>query len=237
MEAMWTRFTPLMLILRQKLFDDKVIGDVRRTFCDFGLDMNMAALPSDSRLKDPALGAGSLLDMGIYSLTWGLLTLSPAAGPEAEKPKVHAVQSLQDGIDIATSIVIQYPSSGRQGILTSSVEVKSSKTFCRIEGTGGYIIVEGTAASAPDSFTIFPKLGISSSGAVEAVAGTNVKEQTFKFHKKGRGFFYEADAVALDIAAGRVENDIMPLAETLRVMAMMDDIRKQGDATFPQDVM
>ena len=36
---MWTRFTPLVLTLQKKLFEEKVIGDVRRTFYDFGLDM------------------------------------------------------------------------------------------------------------------------------------------------------------------------------------------------------
>jgi predicted dehydrogenase len=68
MEAMWTRFTPLVLTLQKKLFEEKVIGDVRRTFCDFGLDMDIAPLGVDSRLKSPGLGAGSLLDIGISDL-------------------------------------------------------------------------------------------------------------------------------------------------------------------------
>jgi hypothetical protein len=44
----------------------------------------------------------------------------------------------------------------------------------------------------------------------------------------GKGLFYEADAVACDIAAGRVENAIMPWDETLRVLALMDGIRARG---------
>ena len=51
----------------------------------------------------------------------------------------------------------------------------------------------------------------------------------------GRGFFWEADAVAADVVAGRKENAVMPLAETVRVMKVMDSIRKQGGAKFPQD--
>jgi len=51
MEAMWTRFTPLILTLQKKLFEERVIGDVRRTFCDFGLDMDIAPPGVDSRLK------------------------------------------------------------------------------------------------------------------------------------------------------------------------------------------
>lgn len=57
------------------LHEEKIIGDVQRLFCDFGLDMNMSALPASSRLKDPALGAGALLDIGIYTLMYGTLAL------------------------------------------------------------------------------------------------------------------------------------------------------------------
>jgi hypothetical protein len=43
---------------------------------------------------------------------------------------------------------------------------------------------------------------------------------------------WEADAVALDIAAGD-ENNVMPFAEAIKAMEVMDIIRKQGGARFP----
>ena len=157
MEAMWLRFIPLVAELRKKLFEERAIGDVRRVFCDFGLDMNVAALGPESRLKNPKLGAGSLLDIGIYSLTWGLLALDPNIGDQAQNPAVMAVQTLSDSIDLASSFVLQYPSTGAQGILTSTTEYKSARDFCRIEGTEGSITVEGQAASVPDTFIIHKK--------------------------------------------------------------------------------
>jgi predicted dehydrogenase len=237
MEAMWTRFNPVALTLQKKLYKEKVIGDVRRTFCDFGLEMNIAALDSDSRLKDAKLGAGSLLDIGIYSLTWGLLTLSSSFGEQAETPQIAAVQSLSDKIDIASSILLHYSSTGRQGILTSTTEIKTDAVFCRIEGTNGYITVEGLATSVPSSFTIYPNHGGSATGDVheKSNGGGPKGVEVCKFEHDGAGFFWEADAVAMDIAAGRKENAIMPHAETLRVMEMMDEIRRQGGARFPQD--
>ena len=51
----------------------------------------------------------------------------------------------------------------------------------------------------------------------------------------GRGSFWEADAVALDIATGRKENTVMPFAETIKVMKIIDIIRKQGGAGFARD--
>ncbi|KAM0502290.1 hypothetical protein ACHAP8_003828 [Fusarium lateritium] len=126
---------------------------------------------------------------------------------------------LVQGVDISTSIILLYP-DGKQGIITSNSKVKTPNVFCRIEGTRGYIVVDGPAA-APESFTVF----------IEGDA----EGKKYDFEKPGRGFYWEADAVALDIAAGKVESDIMPWSETVRVMEIMDEIRRQGGSKFPQD--
>ena len=232
MEAMWTRFRPLVIELRKQLFEDKVIGDVRRTFCDFGLAMDLDALGPDSRLKNPALGAGSLLDIGIYSLTWGLLTLEEKIGEDAEKMEIAGLQTIRDDDDTTASVVLKYPSTGRQGILTSTLDLQSGAKFCRIEGSKGYIEVSGLAASAPSAFTIH-RTSTQSSGVKTSGQG----DETFIFEEPGFGFYHEADAVALDIAAGRLENAVMPHAETLRVLGILDEVRKQGGARFPQDMV
>lgn len=215
MEAMWTRFFPLARKLQEVLHEDKVIGEVKRVFCDFGLKQDIASLPADSRLKDPALGAGTLLDVGIYSLTWGLL----AVGPQAGDPKIIASQELVNGVDAATSMILSYP-QGQQAILTSTSLHKTPSAFCRIEGADGAVVVEGGAASIPGFFTVYPDEG---------------EPKRYDFEKPGRGFYYEADAVAVDIAAGRRENEIMPWAETIRVLGILDEVRRQGGAKFPQE--
>jgi predicted dehydrogenase len=229
MEAMWTRFHPLVQDLRKALFTDKLIGDVRRTFCDFGQDHKLASLGPESRLKNLSLGAGSLLTIGIYSLTWGLLTLDEHIGLEASDTKILADQSLVDGVDVATAIVLRYPATGRQGILTSTSEFKGDYNFCRIEGTEGYVLLGGPYASSPTEFSVWRNRG---TGNGIRQAGPVLEK---KYEDVGFGLYREADAVALDIAAARRENEIMPHAETLRVMRMMDEIRRQGGAMFPQD--
>ena len=62
-------------------------------------------------------------------------------------------------------------------------------------------------------------------------------EEVFRFEETtgGKGFYYEADAIALDICSGKKESGVMPLDETLRVMQIMDEVRAQGGAKFPQD--
>jgi predicted dehydrogenase len=232
MEAMWTRFFPLVHTLQRLVHEEKAIGDVHRMFCDLGLDMDIASLGPESRLRNRALGAGTLLDICIYSLTWGLLMLDPKQGKEAEKPRMVAVQTLskEDEIDVATSILLLYPSTGRQGILTSTSMAKTPSTFCRIEGTEGYITVEGVSASAPSAFTLYPK---AREGTSTLESGPSTKR--YQVEHEGFGMFWEADSVALDITAGKTENAIMPWRETLQVMEMMDEVRRQGGARFPQD--
>lgn len=51
----------------------------------------------------------------------------------------------------------------------------------------------------------------------------------------GTGFFWEADAVALDVAAGRTENAVMPVGESARMMRLMDDVRAKCGLRYPQD--
>ena len=226
MEAMWTRHFPLVRSLQKVLYQDKAIGKIHRAFCDFAMDQKIAEKGPESRLKNPALGAGSLLDIGIYSLTWTIIGLEPPLGMGSqplssalEKPKVVASQTLSDGIDVSSALILQYQ-DGRQGLATSNTSVKSSEDFCRIEGSEGTVVVHGPAASVPSSFTVKKLDG---------------EEKTYEFERTGRGFYWEADAVAKDIAAGRKGSGVMPWSETLRVMEIMDEVRKQGGARFPQD--
>lgn len=221
MEAMWTRFYPLMQRLQQLLHKEQKLGKIYRTFCDFGLDIDIESLPDGSRYKDPALGAGSLLDIGIYALTWGLFTLTDKVGDAAEEPEVSSTQTIAHNVDVASSVLLHYKSTGRQAICSSTTNYPFRNDWARIEGSKGHVVLTGGAPSSPEQFTFYPKDG--------------GKEELFTFDKPGRGFFWEADAVARDIKAGSQENATMPWAETVRVMKIMDGVRRKGGAKFPGD--
>lgn len=221
MEGMWTRFFPLTKALQKFIHDEQKLGTIYRTFCDFSLDIDIPSLPETSRYKDISLGAGSLLDIGIYSLTWGLVTLSGKVGDAAEEPEVTSAQAIAHGVDVASSFILHYPSTGRQAILSSTTNFPAKKNWACIEGSKGHIIINGSTPSNPSSFIFYPKDG--------------GKEERFDFEKPGQGFFWEADAVAHDIQAGKKQNETMPWAETLRVMRIMDGIRRRGGARFPVD--
>lgn len=224
MEAMWIRHFPLVKTIQKLIYEDKAIGRVHRVFCDFSMDQGLESKGPDSRLKNLSLGASTLLDIGIYPLTWTIIGLEQPLGGDhkeaVEKPKLLATSALSDGVDVATSIMLQY-SDGRQAIATchSGTGTKTPSNFCRIQGSEGTIVVDGTAAP-PDSF-VLQKPG--------------QDDKKFEFERPGRGFYWEADAVALDIAADRKESETMPWAETARVMELLDEARRQGGVVFPQD--
>lgn len=203
---------------------------------DFGNHMPLATLPASSRLKDPALGAGALLDIGIYTLTYGSLIMGDfQVGKAHPEPKrVISSLSIVNGIDESNVVVLEYSAASsrtKTAILSSTFNYRSGEDFARIEGSSGSITIFGIAGSVPGGFRILE-------GAQPPFGQVDTrKERTFKIERPTGtlGFFWEADAVALDIANGRTENDIMPLDETLRLMKLMDGIRKEGGLVYPQD--
>lgn len=226
-EAMWLRHRPMIVALRKLLFEDKVVGEVFCMSSDFALLLDIPRLPETSRYKHPKLGAGTLLDIGIYPLTWAFLALDPHTPQDSERPKVLANQTHLHGVEVTSSILIQYPSTGRQGVLTSTtMSSKLSDLVCRIQGTKGHIDVTGDAPSHPLFFTVYVR---------KADEETLEEGKKYDYPQVGQGFYYEADNTALDIAAGRTESAIMPWKETLRVMEILDEIRRQGGTKYPQD--
>src|SRR3954447_11942839 len=71
MEAMWTRFQPVVVALRE-LVDDGAIGEVRAVQADLGVRRDFD--PTD-RMFDPALGGGAMLDLGVYVVSFAQMLL------------------------------------------------------------------------------------------------------------------------------------------------------------------
>lgn len=72
MEAMWIRFFPIVLEIQRLLHKERVLGKLIRAQSDFGVHFDK---DPKHRLLNPDLGGGALLDLGIYPLTWQMLTL------------------------------------------------------------------------------------------------------------------------------------------------------------------
>lgn len=222
MEAVWTRFFPAIKELRHKVYDEKVIGEIHRLFADLSYNVDVESLPITSRVRDKKLAAGSLLDIGIYPLTYSRILLDDKVGNDHTKfvHKSFLTIDQEDKVDHLCSIMVKYE-NGKHAILTSSELVDGPKAYVRLEGTNGWVEMYSDNPARAKHFKIFNK------------EGTLIHE--FRDESGYNGFIYEANAVADDINEGKLQNSVMPHAETLLVMGVMDEIRNQNGLIYEQD--
>ena len=112
MEAMWTRFLPSMVRVRE-ILDSGVLGEVRTVHADLGIRMH----PDPAgRLFAPELGGGALLDLGIYPVSFASFVLgSPQSVTAVATPTAT-------GVDAQTSVILRY-GSGAHAALNTTLEV------------------------------------------------------------------------------------------------------------------
>ncbi|KAJ5118708.1 D-xylose 1-dehydrogenase (NADP(+)) [Penicillium atrosanguineum] len=160
------------------------------------------------------LGAGALLDIGIYPLTCAAMILDrqmQATPPKrTEEPEVVSSMSFSNGVDELTSVILNYRALDAQAICTGSYRFRSASEFCHIEGSDGSVSIGGVAGSKPQFFMIRKK---------------GEHEERRESHTKGWGFWYEQDAIGEDLLAKRKESSIIPLQEIMRIMVLLDKIR------------
>ncbi|AEO71691.1 1f1fb2c2-ecb1-4829-bc36-381a1224ffb0 [Thermothielavioides terrestris] len=239
MEAVWTRYFPLSIQVRN-LIASGAIGKVYRTIADLSIGRDAADgkvdFPDSHRMVNPDLAGGALLDLGIYALTWVFQTLYHVQ-PEAEKeaPKVvAAINKYHTGADETTSIILQFPKHNSHGIALTSLRVatdvdghNSGGAAIRIQGSGGEIQVMGPAY-CPLQYRVIKKDG---GGKVEVVDCPIPKDAGRDGW--GQGMFWEADECARCLRDGRKESATLPWSESVVIMEVMDEALRQGGVEYP----
>jgi predicted dehydrogenase len=223
MEAVWTRFFPLVREVRDILRSRK-LGAIKRVFADFSFSHDLdSAFPPSHRMVNPDLAGGALLDLGIYSLTWVFMALYEDEDPSV----VSKVDKYKTGVDQQSSILLDF--GGAHGIATTSVLVASTpdkehngQHDVRIQGTLGDLTVN--VADKPSVYTLTPTSG--------GKAGFEYETKTFTQPGGGKGMFWEADECARCIRDGTLESEGMGWGETEAVMRVMDGVRRQGGVEY-----
>ncbi len=206
MEAMWSRFFPLMGRVRE-LIQNGAIGDVRMVQADFGFrtDVN-----PKGRLFDLALGGGGLLDVGVYPLSLASMLLG------APTQVTSVAQLGETGVDEQAAFALMYE-GGRIASLTTGIRTNMPHEAI-VMGTEGMIKLH-----AP--WWKLAKITVTIGGKDE------VLDEPFD----GQGMNYEAAHVGACLAAGKTESDIMPLSESLQLMQTMDTLRAQWGLRYPME--
>lgn len=238
MEAMWTRFLPAIVKVREILAAG-VIGEVRMMSADFGF---RAEFDPQSRLFAPELGGGALLDVGIYPLSLASMALGL---PQAVKSLAHLGET---GVDEQTAMILSH-GEGRLSVLSAALRTESPLE-ATIMGTKGRIKIHSPMFH-PERLTLYVKRppAVDPAAVPEPIKRiaralglarlgkrfTEPWSETISLPMQGNGYNYEAAEVMRCLRAGKLESDVMPLDETLILMRIMDQIRSQWGLRYPSE--
>ena len=207
MEAMWTRFQPAVVAMRE-LIADGAIGEVRSVQADLGVTREYD--PAD-RLFDLALGGGALLDLGVYVVSFAQMLLGT---PE----RVVAAGSLfPSGADAEAALLLDY-ADGRTATLTTSLR-NALPGQARVFGTAGWIDVL-PRFHHPETIVLHR---------------AGAEPETITRPPLGAGYSHELIEVTEGVREGRQESTVMPLADTLAVQRLLNDAAEQLGVRHAED--
>ncbi len=207
MEAMWTRFIPAMVKVRE-LIAAGAIGEPRMLTADFGF---RTEFDPHGRMFDPELGGGALLDVGVYPISLASMLFGT---PQSSAAKAHLGET---GVDEQVALIFQY-GDGQLAQVSGASRTQTPQEAL-IMGTDGMIHI-APEWWHPTGFTLI-KPGRA--------------PERFEIPYEGNGYQYEAMEVAWALRAGELESPVMPLDESLEIMRMMDTARAQIGLTYPDD--
>lgn len=221
MEAMWMRFVPLARALQAlRSESDGPIGALRDVTANLGFS---APFDPRSRLFDKQQGGGALLDLGVYPISFIHMLMGAP----------HSVSSTarigRTGVDEHVSAEFVF-ADGRSATMETSI-VSGLAGDATITGSAGTIQVQGPLY-CPTSLVYkttpagsLVKNRRLTTRWVDAARRWSGLDPTQRFPVIGTGFAHEAAEVIRCLRANKLESDIMPLDESLRVLETMDAIR------------
>lgn len=234
MEAMWTRFLPLVTVVRDRIRAGD-LGEVRSFHGSF---FGATAVGSSSHF-DPERGGGALLHRGVYPLSLAVDLLGPVTRSQAE------VRVGDTGVDEECALILHH-ASGALSTVNASLRVDGDSS-ATVRGTDGTTHIhppiyrpsratytrtsprqEGRApaggrVAARKEGALLQALN-QRVGWLAELRGTRGDRVAFA----GNGYHYQAEAVRESVLSGQLENPVMPLSDSLAVMAIIDQALAGG---------
>ncbi|MDR6969277.1 putative dehydrogenase [Flavobacterium arsenatis] len=208
MDALWTKCLPHYRRMME-IVESGDLGEIRAVLANFGFRVNPG---HSSRLLDPALGGGSLMDIGIYNV---FIALDVLGKPDDISARISATA---DGIDEQCAVTFQY-SNGAMASLYSSLSAELS-TEVEICGTAGRIKLT-TPFHGPASTIEYYADGIKTIIDID--------------NEGGYGYQHEIRHVNECLRAGLIQSKIVTHVDSLLLMDTLDAIRRLVGIAYPCD--
>lgn len=205
-EAIWTRYLPFRKTVKD-LVGSGVIGRPMMLTAHLGYPV-----AHKERIMKPELGGGALLDLGVYALNFALMNF----GDDILSISSDCVKS-DTGVDLQESITLKY-NDGRMALLMATACCANDRQGI-INGDKGYIIIDN----------------INNSLRADLYSADHSLIETYHAPEQITGFEYQVQACIDAIRAGKIETSYMPHSESIRVMKIMDSLRKEWGVVFPND--
>lgn len=209
MEAMWTKFLPVTNAVKSWI-KDKKIGEVKHIQASFGYN---TPFDINSRLYNPDTAGGALLDVGVYPITYACYLLDKL--PDSISSSAIIGKS---NVDEQNVIALHYD-NGVLANLSSAIAVHT--------GDDALIIGDEGKISIPNFWNAQKALVYNNEGqivdSVELPFVTN-------------GYEYEAEEVNNCLRQGKKQSSINSLNDTLDIMKIMDEIRRQWGLQYPGEI-
>ncbi len=207
MEAMWTKFIPATQQILRWIAAGR-IGDVRLIQAHLSFDLPYS---ESSRVYQPHLGGGALLDLGVYPASLVYMILGQ---PDQLLSHAHLHQT---GVDELNSAIWIYQ-NGAHAVINSSQRL-TRPAEAIITGTDGYIKMHDMFIRCD---TVTHKFG-------------DGEEKTVKIPFKSNGLIHQAIEAQACLRAGKTESAILPLSDSLAVMRLMDQMRAEWGVVYPEE--
>jgi predicted dehydrogenase len=210
MEAMKTRYIPQIQVI-DRLLADGVLGTVDTVVAQYG---SVTPFQADSRLFDPALGGGVLLDIGVYPLSFAYTVLG-------EFTSVQVAGTLAaSGVDDAASAVLTTGSGARALIdttwrATTPIRAGINGTLARIES--------GEPFHNPSPLSLI------------SADGTRRLDWNDQRYPGRECLAFQASAMARYVQDGLTESPVHSLDDSVAIMTLLDEMRRQVGARFTDE--
>jgi predicted dehydrogenase len=204
-EAIWTRYMPARFAL-DRILASGVIGEPLMLTANLGYN-NIHI----ERMYEPALAGGALLDLGVYPINFALM----AFGNDIDYIESSA-ELFRTGTDLRNNITIHFKGGRYAELYASLDQATDRKAF--IKGTGGQIEFEN----------------INNCEWIRThIDGANTVQ--FDVPEQFTGLEYQVRSCKKAIEHNLIECPEMPHAEIIRVMEIMDSLRKDWGVKYPME--